>query len=121
MIVFSIIECLGWQNFCSEGLANFVLLLLEAVFCNLLLLFVMVEDSRHVLPLVAGCCIMEAPEHFQQSVITGSCGIILQLYCLGVISQILVSRVLGGSSRVPDAGADHPRGTAILRLGEPES
>lgn len=121
MVVFSIIECLGWQNLCGEGLASFVLLLLEALFCNSLLLFVMVEDSRHILPLVAGCCIVETPEHFQQSVITGGRGIVLQLYCLSMITQIPVSWVLGGSSRVPDAGADHPRGTAILRLGEPES
>lgn len=121
VVILSIVECGRRKDLGGNSLLYFVLVLLQALLSHHLLLVVMIEDGRHILSLAARSWIMEVPEHVKEVFVVGRCRVIFQLDSLRMVTQFLVVRVLRSSARVPNTGANNPRGAAELRLGEPES
>lgn len=121
VVILSIVECGRRKDLGGNSLLYFVLVLLQALLSHHLLLVVMIEDGRHILSLAARSWIMEVPEHVKEVFVVGLCRVIFQLDSLCMVTQFLVVRVLRSSARVPNTGANNPRGAAELRLGEPES
>jgi hypothetical protein len=61
------------------------------------------------------------PEYVQQLLIRDLGGIEIELKRLGMIAEVVVSRVLGAAAGVTDARADDAGQTPELRVGVPES
>lgn len=121
VVILSIIKCASRQDLGGNSLLYFLLVLLQALLSCCLLLIVMVKDARHILSLAACSWVMKVPEHVEKGLVIGHCRVILQLNGLCVVTQALVVRILRSSARVPNTGANNPRGASVLRLGEPES
>ena len=90
--------------------------------CQLSLVIVMVEDDGLVLPgpgRIGG--VVAAPEHGQELAVGDTSRVVVNLDCLGVVTEVLISWVPGGAAGVSHAGADYAIETPEPGVRTPES